>query len=147
MKKVVIIVCVLLLFVLAIVVLVRQTPPVTTPVPEKTGALTSGLTIERLEIAGNVIDRAPVDVASSFSANQEKVYCYLEFREVKEETSVTIVWSHEQNDIGEMSLTIKPYETFRTWASKSIRGMQGDWNVDVRNEKGVVIKSAAFTVQ
>jgi hypothetical protein len=147
MKKKVIIASVLLLFVLVITVLVRQTPPITAPDSEKTEAPNLALTIARLEIAGNVMDRAPVNIASSFPANQEKVYCYLEFRDVKEETAVTVVWSLEQNEVGKTSLTIKPYARFRTWASKSFHGMKGNWNVDVLDEEGVVLKSATFTVE
>jgi hypothetical protein len=147
MKKAMIMVCALLLFVLAITFLVRQTPSVATPDPEKTEASTAGLTIARLEIAGNVVDRMPVEIASSFPASQEKVYCYLDFRDVEEETAVTVMWSLEQDEMGKVPLTIKPYERFRTWASKAIYGMQGDWSVDVLNEEGFVIKSAAFTVQ
>jgi hypothetical protein len=147
MKKNVIIASVLLLFVLVITVLVRQTPPITTPAPEDSEAPAPDFTIARLEIAGNVMDRAPVNVASSFPANQEKVYCYLEFRDVKEETAVTVVWSVEQNEVGKTSLTIKPYARFRTWASKSFHGMKGNWNVDVLDEEGVIIRSATFTVE
>jgi hypothetical protein len=157
MKKKVIIASVLLLFVLVITVLVRQTPQITTPAPEdseapapdseKTEAPNLALTIARLEIAGNVMDRAPVNIASSFPANQEKVYCYLEFRDVKEETAVTVVWSLEQNEVGKTSLTIKPYARFRTWASKSLHGMKGNWNVDVLDEEGVIIRSVTFTVE
>ncbi len=147
MKKVVILVSVLLIFVLAIKFLVRETPPVATQTPEKTEMSTQGLTIARLEIAGNVVDRMPVEIASIFPANQEKVYCYLDFRDVEKETAVTLVWSLEQDEVGEVSLTIKPYERFRTWASKSIRGMQGNWSVDVLDDEGVIIRSASFSVQ
>ena len=124
----------------------QQNPPAAAPASAP-AAPAPGLTISRIEISGSVMDRKPVDPAASFPASQEKVFCFLEFSDVKKETVVNVVWTHGQKEMGKVPLTIKPYAKFRTWANKSINGMKGDWKVDVVDEKGELLKSASFTVQ
>lgn len=111
------------------------------------GQLASGLTIARMEIASNVENREPVGIASSFPATQERVYCFLEFRDVAAETTVNIVWTLGMNEMGRVPLTIKPFSKFRTWAYKTIGGMKGDWKVDVVDASGNVLKSAVFKIE
>ena len=48
-------------------------------------------TIARMEIASSVENREPVGIAASFPATQEKVFLFLEFKDVKAETSVNVV--------------------------------------------------------
>jgi hypothetical protein len=118
---------------------VAATAPVTAPAPS--------IMISRMEIAGNVMDRKPMDVSSTFVVTQDKVYCYLEFKDVKKEATVSVVWTLGQKEMGKIPLTVKPFPKFRTWANKSINGMKGDWKVDVLDDKGVVLKTATFKVQ
>jgi hypothetical protein len=150
MKKIMILVVVLLVFAIALIAAAQQTAPTATPVPAeatKAPAPAPSLTISRMEIASNVMDRKPVDVATSFPAGTEKVYCYLEFKDVKKEATVNIVWTLGQKEMGKTQLTIKASQKFRTWAAKSLYGMKGGWKVDVLDEKGNILKSATFTVQ
>ncbi len=105
------------------------------------------LTIGRMEICGSVADRKPADVSSTFKATQEKVFCYLEFKDVKKETTVNVVWTLGQNEMGKVQLTVKAYPKYRTWATKSINGMKGDWKVHVVDEKGAVLQTATFKVE
>jgi len=130
----------------------QQTAPTVTPAPAEAAkapvpAQAPSLTISRIEIAANVMDRKPVDVGTSFPASTEKVYCYLEFKDVKKEATVNIVWTLGQKEMGKTQLTIKASQKFRTWAAKSLYGMKGGWKVDVLDEKGNILKSATFTVQ
>lgn len=141
---------VLSLLAVAVSVRAQQSAPPAAPVTAAGApapAPTLDLTLSRMEICGSVMDRKPVDVSSTFTANQDKVYCYLEFRDVKKETTVNVVWTLGQNEMGRVPLTIKPYAKFRTWANKSINGMKGEWKVDVMDDKGAVLKTSAFTVQ
>ncbi len=105
------------------------------------------LTILRMEIGAGVMDRTPLDIGTMYPANQEKVYCYLEFKYVKTETTVYVVWMLGQNEMDKIPLAIKPYPRFRTWVSKKINGMKGEWRVYVLDDKGNLMKSATFTVQ
>lgn len=152
MKKKIIPGIIFLLLSIAVSVMAQQAAPTATPAPvEAAKALASApapsLTIARMEICGSVMDRKPVDVSSTFTASQDKVYCYLEFKDMKKETTVNVVWTLGQNEMGKVPLAIKPYAKFRTWASKSINSMKGDWKVDVVDDKGAILKTAMFKVE
>ncbi len=112
-----------------------------------TPALAASLTISRMEIAGSIENREPVGIATSFPATQEKVYCYLEFKDVPQDSTITYVWTLGQNDMGKVTQQLKKSLRWRTWASKSLGGMKGDWKVDVLSETGAVLKSATFKVE
>jgi Protein of unknown function (DUF2914) len=152
------------LFLIAGVVLAQQTPtaapaPAAPAVPAAPGAPASpaktpatrapaaSLTISRLEIAGSIENREPVDIAASFPSTQEKVYCYIEFKDVPQDTTITYVWTLGQNDMGKVTQQVKKSSRWRTWANKSLGGMKGDWKVDVLDESGAVLKSATFKVE
>jgi hypothetical protein len=100
-----------------------------------------------MEIAGSVENREPVGIAASFPATLEKVYCYLEFKDVPQDTTITYVWTLGQNEIGKVTQQVKKSWRWRTWANKSLGGMKGDWKVDVLDESGAVLKSATFKVE
>jgi hypothetical protein len=141
---------VLLLLAVSVSVMAQQAPSAAAPAPAPAAAAPApapSLTISRMELCGSVMDRKPVDVSTTFTAAQDKVFCYLEFKDVKKETSVNVVWTLGQNEMGKIPLTIKPYPKFRTWANKSINGMKGDWKVDVVDDKGAVLQTASFKVQ
>lgn len=167
MKKVMIGCLVFMLFLAAGVVLAQQatTPPSAPATPAEPAvpaapatpaspAMTpaapvpaAGLTIARMEIAGSVENREPVGIAASFPATQEKVYCYLEFKDVPQDTTITYVWTLGQDDMGKVTQQVKKSSRWRTWANKSLVGMKGDWKVDVLDESGAVLKSATFNVE
>ena len=116
-------------------------PAVTAPAPA------SGLTISRMEIAGSVENREPVGTAASFPASQEKVFCYVELKDVPKDAAITFVWTLGANDMGKVSQQVKKSSRWRTWSSKTIAGMKGEWKVDVLDEAGAVLKSATFKVE
>ncbi|OGW18842.1 MAG: hypothetical protein A2X56_15450 [Nitrospirae bacterium GWC2_57_13] len=107
----------------------------------------SGLTVSRMEIASDVQNREPVGVAASFPATQERVYCFMEFTDVAQETTVNVVWTLGMNEMARVPLTIRAYSKFRTWAYKTIAGMKGDWKVEIVDGAGTVLKSAAFKIE
>lgn len=146
MKRLAVFVLVVCLTVLAGVGVAQQQAPA--PAPAKPAAQpAAGLTIARMEIAGGVENREPVNVAATFPATQERVYVFLEFKNVPAETAVNVVWTLGLNEMGNVPLTIKPYTKFRTWAYKTIGGMKGEWKVEIKDAAGAVLKSATFMVQ
>ncbi len=100
-----------------------------------------------MEICSTVNNRLPKGVADHFPESQDKVYCFLEFGGAAKETSVDVVWTLGQEEKGRVKLPVRRFPLFRTWANKTIFGMKGDWRVDVRDDKGALLKSASFTVQ
>ncbi len=100
-----------------------------------------------MEICSAITDRKPVDIVSRFPADQDKVYCFLEFGGATKETSVDVVWTLGQVEMGRVTLPVRRFPLYRTWANKTISGMKGDWKVEVLDDKGTLLRSAAFTVQ
>ncbi len=148
MKKPAVFVLIVCLTVLAGAALAQQQAPAPTPAaPAATAAPAAELTIARMEIASSVENREPVGIAASFPATQEKVFCFLEFRNVPQETAVTVVWTLGLNEMGTVPLTVKAFSKYRTWANKTIGGMKGDWKVDVVDASGTVLKSATFKIE
>jgi len=130
----------------------QQTAPTSTNLPVEivsapTPADTPVLTLTRMEICSTVTDRKPVNIETHFPSSQDKVYCFLEFGGAKKETTVDVVWRLGQLEMGRVTLPVRRFPLFRTWANKTIFGMTGDWKVEVLDDKGVLIRSAAFTVQ
>jgi hypothetical protein len=119
-----------------------------TPAPEaKVAAPAASLNIARMEIAGSVENHQPVGIAATFPASTEKVFCYVEFKDVPKDTNITYVWTLGPNEMGKVTQQVKKSSRWRTWASKTLGGMKGDWKVDVLDESGAVLKSATFKVE
>jgi hypothetical protein len=122
-------------------------PVTTTTGTENAPAPAPSLTIVRMVISAGVKDRTPLDMGTTFPASQEKVSCFIEFKDVKKETTINIVWTYGQKEMDKIPLTIKRSPRYRTWATKTIYGLKGKWKVDVLDDKGNLIKSVEFTVQ
>ncbi len=158
MKKALIACLVLSLFVFAGLVTAQQAPvstpatkPTTTapaaPTKAAAPATAAKLNLSKMEICGSVENHQPVGIAASFPATQEKVYCYLEFKDVPKDTSITYVWTLGLNEMAKVTQQVKRSWRWRTWANKSLGGMKGDWKVDILDESGAVIKTASFKVE
>jgi hypothetical protein len=147
MNKFLIVSVVLSLSLVSGFVLAQQSAPAA-PAPEaQPSAPAQGLTISRMEIAGSVENREPVGVAASFPSSQDRVFCYVELKDVPDDTSITFVWSFGQNEMGKVTQQVRQSSRWRTWSSKQIGGMKGDWKVDVLDGSGAVLKSATFKVE
>jgi hypothetical protein len=154
MRKLLICCLVLSAFVIAGYAVAQQAPapaapasaPTQTPAPAAKAPAAS-FAIARMEIAASVENHEPAGIAASFPATQEKVFCFLEFKDVKKAGNVNVVWTLGVNEMGRVPLTVKAMSKYRTWANKTITGMKGDWKVDVVDETGAVLKSATFKVQ
>jgi hypothetical protein len=115
-------------------------PAATVPVPAE------GLTVSRMEMATSIEDRQPSGVATSFPATQDKVYCYLELKNVAKDQTITYAWTFgDQTD--RVTQQIKKAARWGTWGTKTIAGRKGDWKVDVFDESEAVLKSASFKVE
>ncbi len=126
---------------------VPPAPQTTTTGTAKAPTPAPSLIISRMVISAGVMERTPLDMGTTFPSSQEKVYCFLEFKDVEKETTVNVVWTLGQKEIDKVPLTIKPSPRYRTWVNKTIGGMKGEWKVDVLDDKGTLLKSTIFTVQ
>ena len=96
-------------------------------------------------ICTEVTDRAPVGAADKFPATVGRLMC---FSEVKGATGKVVhVWLHGDKEMASVELNIGG-DRWRTWSAKNIMpDWKGAWKVEVRDEAGAVLATAAFVVE
>ncbi|MRR16922.1 MAG: DUF2914 domain-containing protein [Deltaproteobacteria bacterium] len=106
-----------------------------------------GWTAARLVVGTGVDNREPQGVAESFPASTEKVICFLDAKNIAEDTTVTFVWMLGTKEILKTDLPLKKGPQWRTRADKKINGQKGDWKIEVRDAAGKVVKDVQFKVE
>lgn len=110
---------------------------------DTTVAAQQDVTVE-LVIARAVVDRMPVDSASTFQADVGRVACWTRVSGAAG-TTIHHVWIHEGQEFTvPMEIGGSPW---RTWSTKEIQSdWTGEWRVEVRNASGTVLATASFTI-
>jgi len=111
------------------------------------GAETGAVSIARLEICADVQDREPVWVASAFTADTAMVYCFLEARDIAEDTTVSFVWFHGDDEVARVPVRLGQSSRWRTYSSKKLGGRIGDWRVEVQDAQNTVLGAVDFSVE
>jgi hypothetical protein len=106
-----------------------------------------GFTVARLVVGTGVENREPTGVAETFPASTEKIYCFLEATNIGKDTEVSFVWSLGGKEMGKMSLPLKKGPRWRTNASKSVKGLKGDWKVEIKDPAGNLVKEVQFKLE
>jgi len=106
-----------------------------------------GFIINRMVICERVTDREPVAIADTFSANTERVYCFLEAGKIESDTTISFVWYFEGREMARVSLPLAKGIRWRTYSSKKLAGLKGKWKVELQEPSGIVLNSASFLVQ
>ena len=112
------------------------------PKPEQVG-----IVIARLVVGTGVEKGEPVGVAEKFPATTEKVYCFLEAKNIPKDTEISFVWSYGQKELLKTTLPLKMGSKWRTYAHKNLRGLKGDWKVEIKDANGNLIKDVKFKVE
>jgi hypothetical protein len=115
--------------------------------PEAAAKEVTGFTIARAVIGTGVENSEPVGVAETFPASTEKVYCFLEAKDIGQDAEVSFVWFHGQKEMLKTSLPLKQGPRWRTNASKNLRGLTGDWKVEIKDASGNLLKEVTFKVE
>lgn len=158
MKKILILCLVISLLALAGFAMAQQAPapaakapapaavaPAAAAAPAK--AAPTGFTIARMEVASGVVNREPTGIAAEFPATTEKVFCYLELTNVTANSPIVFVWTLGLNEMARVTQTpTRTVAKYRTFTTKAIGGMKGDWKVDIQDASGKVLKTASFKV-
>ena len=105
------------------------------------------MTIARLVVGTGVEKGEPVGVSDKFPATQEKVYCFLEAINIPKDIEISFVWIHGQKELLKTTLPIKMGSKWRTYAHKNLRGLKGDWKVEIKDANGNLIKDVQFKVE
>ena len=103
--------------------------------------------INRMVMCGKIADKEPVASGDTFSAVTEKVYCFLEAREIEDDTTVSFVWYFENTEMARVSLPLEKGMRWRTYSSKKLAGLKGNWKVELQEYSGVVLNTVYFQVQ
>jgi len=106
-----------------------------------------GFSINRMEVSRNIEDREPVASGEIFSAASEKLYCFLDARNIEQDTPISFVWFHESREMARVELPLQKGRRWRTWSSKKINGLKGNWKVELQDSAGIVRNSVIFTVE
>jgi hypothetical protein len=113
----------------------------------KIAASSPSLTVARLVIAGSIVDREPVGIVNAFSSSTEKIYCFLEAKDIKEDTTVNFVWYHDDKKMATVELPVGKGSRWRTNSSKKLAGLKGEWKVELQDSGGNVLETVTFTVE
>ena len=104
-------------------------------------------TIARLVVGTGVEKSEPEGVAETFPASTEKVYCFLEATNIAKDTEVSFVWLYGQKEMLKTTLPLKMGTKWRTYANKNLRGLKGEWKVEIKDPDGKVLKDVKFKVE
>jgi hypothetical protein len=103
--------------------------------------------IARLLISESIMGREPAGATKIFSSDLEKVYCFLDARDIARDTFVTFTWFYNDKTVAKVSLPVRKGSRWRTYSSKKLAGLKGDWRVEVSNSDRTVIKDISFMVE
>jgi hypothetical protein len=104
-------------------------------------------TVARLLISANIENIEPVGIANDFLSDTEKVYCFLEARDIVEDTSVRFVWYLDEKQVATVHLPIMQGARWRTYSSKNLAGLTGIWKVELQDADANVLETIKFTVE
>jgi hypothetical protein len=109
-------------------------------------AQAANVSVESASICRNVVDREPVDEASSFPVSVGKLYCFTKIVGAEAPTQVTHVWYYGDVERARVNLSIGA-ASWRTYSSKVIQEHEiGDWRVDVLDASGQVRATLIFSI-
>ena len=107
----------------------------------------ASLTVVRLVVGTGVENNEPAGAAETFPASTEKVYCFLEATQIARDTEVSFVWSYGDKEMLKTTLPLKVGPKWRTYANKNLRGLKGDWKVEIKDSEGKALKDVKFKVE
>jgi len=106
-----------------------------------------GFSIVRVVVGTGVANKEPVGVAETFPASTKKVYCFLQASDIAKDTEVSLVWFHDQDEKLKTMLPLKMGKRWRTYANKNLRGLKGDWKIEIKDAGGNLLKEIKFKVE
>ena len=104
-------------------------------------------TISRMVISERVTDREPEGIADTFSADTETVFCFLETQDINVDTAISFVWYFEGQEKARITLPLQKGVRWRTFSSKKLANMKGNWTVELKDNSGIVLNTVSFKVQ
>ena len=106
-----------------------------------------GFTINRMVICAKISDREPVNIADTFSADTENVFCFLETKYIENDTTISFVWYFEGIEKARVTLPLQKGIRWRTYSSKKTINMKGNWRVELEEASGIVLNTVSFKIE
>lgn len=106
-----------------------------------------GFVINRMVVCETVSDREPVHLSETFNVDIGTVYSFLEAEQIEEDTTVSFVWYHENREMARITLPLQKGPRWRTFSSKKLGGLTGNWKVELVEASGIVLNTISFQVQ
>jgi len=103
--------------------------------------------VAQFVVCSGVQNHAPVNVMDVFPAGTERVFCFLDARDVRQDTQVQIVWYHQDEELARVTLPLGQGERWRTYSSKLVNGLTGNWKVYLQDQSGAILSEVQFAVQ
>jgi len=90
--------------------------------------------------------RTPTDVADSFPAGTDRLWCYTRVMGAQQPLDIVHAWYHEGETRARVSLPVRSAD-WRTWSRKGLLpGWTGQWVVKVLDPDGLVLATRSFTI-
>jgi hypothetical protein len=110
-------------------------------------ALAAGLQVAQGVVTTQVVNRMPVDEIQSYTVSVGKLYCFTRIVGAQGDTTVTDVWKLNGQEVARVELPVRSSD-WRTWSSKTIPPeAKGEWEVDVLDAQGQLLKTIKFTLK
>jgi hypothetical protein len=107
----------------------------------------AGISVEDIQIATSIENRAPAGADVSFPATVEKLYCFTKIKSEQETGTIYHVWLYNDRVMAKIELPIKA-KNWRTWSVKNILPAHtGKWRLDVESPEGTLITSKEFEIK
>ena len=106
-----------------------------------------GFTITRMVICQGVSDREPNGTANTFSVDAETVFSFLEVKNIEFDTTVSFIWYFEGQEKARVALPLQKGKRWRTYSSKKLANLKGNWKVELQENSGIVLNSVSFRVE
>ncbi|HET97937.1 MAG TPA: DUF2914 domain-containing protein [Desulfurivibrio alkaliphilus] len=103
--------------------------------------------LERMVVAAAVEEREPVGVADLFAAELDKIYAFIEARQISRDTQVTFLWSRNGQEVARVNLGLRQGPRWRTFSSVILDRRTGDWRVELLDEAGQQLQALDFKVR
>jgi len=90
--------------------------------------------------------RTPTDVAESFPAGTDRLWCYTRVTGAQQPLDIVHAWYHEGETRARVSLPVRSSD-WRTWSRKDLLpGWTGQWVVKILDPDGLVLATPSFTI-
>ncbi len=121
------------------------TPP--TPASAERGDEAAGMSLARLAVCEDVVDRAPVGEKDTFAKGVGRLWCFTDVRGAASGTQVFHRWYIGDRLVSEIPITVKG-RRWRCWSRKTIHPKwEGPARVEVLTEEGDVLGTVEFMLE